>query len=250
MTEAKLRCVFVHGWGMNHAVWEPVVAALPDWIEAVCVDLPGHGNRADVSFECLDELVNLLHEQVDGPAMWVGWSLGGLAVTQLAVDYPEQVKAVLLVSNSPRFVAAADWSCGMPASVFDGFAEELEKDYAGTIKRFLSLQVKGSESGRRILKTLRKQILQLPPANISALRAGLSLLKHSDLRARLKQLGMPVSWVLGGQDGLVKASLVQQLHGLLPSADIRLIEKAAHAPFLSHPEEFNRQLVSLAEKIV
>ena len=250
MTETKLRCVFVHGWGMNKAIWQPVVDALPEWIDAVCIDLPGHGEAFNSTFDSLQELVSELRQQVSTPAMWVGWSLGGLAVMQLAIQFPHLVKGILLVSSSPSFVVRQDWPCGMAASVFDGFADELEKDYAATIKRFLSLQVKGSDSGRRTLKTLRQKVMQLPPANIDALRSGLTLLKSTDLRAQLSQIDQPVSWVLGGQDGLVKASMASQIEQLLPHAQITVIEKAAHAAFLSHAEEFNQQLMLMAENIV
>ncbi|HEY9032881.1 MAG TPA: pimeloyl-ACP methyl ester esterase BioH [Pseudomonadales bacterium] len=250
MTEAKLRCVFVHGWGMNHAVWQPVVQALPDWIEPLCIDLPGHGLAAQHSFASLDDLVSALRDQVTEPALWVGWSLGGLAVTQLALRFPEQVRGLLLVANSPSFVARPGWSCGMPEAVFDGFAAELEQDYATTIRRFLSLQVKDSASGRQILKTLRQKILQLPAARMDALRAGLLLLKTTDLRSRLADLNMPVAWLLGGRDGLVNASLAQQLDRLMPRASVTVIEQAAHAPFLSHGDAFNQQLMAMAEKIV
>lgn len=250
MTEAKLRCVFVHGWGMNQAVWQPVVDTLPDWIEPLCIDLPGHGNATDSRFSSLDELVSALLDQVSTPAMWVGWSLGGLAVSRLALRYPEQVQAMMLVSSSPCFVSRDDWSCGMPASVFDGFADELELDYAATIKRFLALQVKDSPSGRQILRTLRQKILQLPEANLDALRAGLRLLKTTDLRDQLGQLSMPVLWLLGGRDGLIKATLADQLERLMPDARVAVIEQAAHAPFLSHGNEFNQQLIAMAEQIV
>ena len=250
MTEAKLRCVFVHGWGMNHAVWQPVVDALPAWIEPLCVDLPGHGHNSRRDFSSLGELASALHDEVDAPAMWVGWSLGGLAVLQLALHYPQSVKAALMVSSSPCFVAREDWPCGMPAEVFEDFAEALESDYAGTIRRFLSLQVKGSASGRRILKTLRERILQLPAANIAALRSGLSVLQHTDFRAQLGQLDMPFVWMLGAQDGLVSAALAAQLVELQPSAELGVIEKAAHAPFLSHGDVFNQRLISMAEKLV
>jgi pimeloyl-[acyl-carrier protein] methyl ester esterase len=250
MTETKLRCVFVHGWGMNQAVWQPVIDTLPDWIEPLCIDLPGHGRAAASSFGSLDELVSALLDQVSAPAMWVGWSLGGLAVSRLALRYPQKVQAMMLVSSSPCFVSRPDWPCGMPASVFDGFADELERDYAVTIKRFLGLQVKDSPSGRKILRTLRQKILQLPAANMDALRAGLLLLKATDLRDQLGQLSMPVAWLLGGRDGLIRPTLTQQLDRLMPQARVTVIEQAAHAPFLSHGDEFNQQLIAMAEQIV
>ena len=122
-------------------------------------------------------------------------------------------------------------------------------DFSGTIRRFLSLQVKGSDSGRQLLRQLRQRVLEQPAANILALRGGLALLKTVDLRAQLKDLPMPVHWILGDQDGLVKPCLKSQLAILQPRARVTVFAKAAHAPFLSHREQFIQQLAAFVEEI-
>jgi pimeloyl-[acyl-carrier protein] methyl ester esterase len=100
------------------------------------------------------------------------------------------------------------------------------------------------------LKTLRKKVLQQPPANSQALRAGLDLLKSVDLREQMSSLSMPVTWLFGEQDGLVKQTMHKAIRGLLPASTIHIIEKAAHAPFLSHTELFNKHLISFADQII
>jgi len=232
---------------MNKAIWRPVFEVLPDWIEPIAIDLPGHGSQADKSFETLDDLAQVLDQLIEEPAIWIGWSLGGLAVMQLAMQKPQKVQALMLVASSPCFVQKQDWLSGMKSDVFDIFAQELEKDFSGTIRRFLSLQVRGSESGREILRSLRKEILAQPAANIEALRSGLNLLKTVDLRCQLSQLNMPVSWLLGERDGLVNGSLATELESLMPEADVHVFNQAAHAPFLSHLADFNKQLTEFAK---
>ncbi|MCW8956836.1 MAG: pimeloyl-ACP methyl ester esterase BioH [Gammaproteobacteria bacterium] len=244
-----MKCVFVHGWGMNHAIWAPLLEQLPETLEPMVIDLPGHGQKSEQSFTSLAELVDELSGAVAEPAIWVAWSLGGLAVLQLALQQPEKVSGIVLLACNPCFVQRDDWPCAMPASVFDDFAQQLEMDFSGTIRRFLSLQVKGSESGRQLLRQLRQGVLEQPPANIQALRSGLELLKTVDLRAELKTLAMPVHWYLGGQDGLVKSSLKQQLAILQPQARVTVFPKAAHAPFLSHLDQFIQELATFVEEI-
>lgn len=250
MKEEKIKIIFVHGWGMNSMVWQPLIDNLPDWIDAECIDLPGHGAASQQVFNSLDDLVAALAEKVSQPVIWVGWSLGGLAVMQLALQYPEKVKAMLLVSSSPCFVHKADWLHAMDESVFDVFADELEKDFSGTIRRFLTLQVRSSESGRQVLKSLREKVLAQPPANIEALRAGLNVLKIVDLRNQLKNIKQPVSWVLGGRDTLIKSTLSTQLKSITPTAKIKVFEQAAHAPFLSHQQQFSEQLISFVKEVL
>ena len=249
MSAKPVKCVFVHGWGMNREIWQPLLERMPEVVESRAIDLPGHGQNAGQSFQSLDDLVEALASEVDEPAIWVGWSLGGLAVTQLALRYPEKARALMLVASSPCFVQKPGWDSGMGAEVFDDFSNQLEQDFSGTIQRFLSLQVRGSESGRQLLRELRKKVLAQPAANILALRSGLSILKSIDLRAELKDLNMPVSWVLGGQDGLVKADLESELKLLATNIESRVYPKAAHAPFLSHLEEFSEQLVAFVNRV-
>ena len=235
---------------MNRAIWQPVVNQLPEWIEAICVDLPGHGSANQDSFNSLEDLSSALENVIQEPAVWIGWSLGGMAVTQLALTHPEKIKAIMLVANSPCFVEKQDWTSAMPAAVFNEFANALENDFSGTIQRFLSLQVRGSESGRALLRELRKKVLSQPGANIAALRSGLELLKSIDLREQLINLTVPTSWMLGQQDGLVKSSLSHELKSLQPNASVYVFEKAAHAPFLSHLDEFNEKLVSFVKEVL
>lgn len=244
-------CLFVHGWGMNHRVWQPLINSLPEWIDCHSIDLPGHGGRHGEALTDLPALVEDLRQSCaqlkapNQPLLLVGWSLGALACMQAAAQKhtPLQADGLLLVSSNPCFVAQPGWAHGVDAAVFDQFAESLASDFSGTIRRFLSLQVKGSASGRQILRGLREMILQEAEPDAASLQAGLQILKQSDLRAELAQIGLPVSWALGAQDGLVKASLAGALSQLMPEATVECYPTAGHAPFLSHSEDFTQQLL-------
>ncbi|VAW69180.1 Biotin synthesis protein BioH [hydrothermal vent metagenome] len=239
----------VHGWGMNHSIWQPLQNKLPDWVDCRAVDLPGHGLRAGESFVdlhslCQDLLAQCRAFKKEGqPLVLVGWSLGALPCLQLAIDQLAQIDGLLLVSSSPCFVSRPGWSAGVEEAIFDQFSESLKSDFSGTIRRFLSLQVKGSESARGILRSLREKVLQQPKPNQVSLDAGLEILKRVDLSTQLQKINAPVSWALGAQDGLVKITLADELKTLMPLADVRQYSKAAHAVFLSHTDAFAQQLI-------
>ncbi len=239
----KVSCVFVHGWGMNATIWQPVLEKLPDWVEATAIDLPGHGQRTEEMFSDLQSLTADLQqqcEQIKNPAqplILIGWSLGGLPCLQLAIEQSKLMDALLLVSSNPCFVSQANGDTGIDGEVFNQFARSLKRDFSGTIRRFLSLQVKGSDTGREILRSLREKILQQPQPNEVSLNAGLNILLQVDLREQLQYIRQPLSWVLGGQDSLVKSSLAKTLN------KVWVVEKAGHAPFLSHTDEFIQQLL-------
>ncbi len=255
MTESSVRVLMVHGWGMNQCVWQPVQELLGDELELFAIDLPGHGEQHQQHFDNLQDLTDALQQtceqlKEDGsPLLLVGWSLGALPCIQLALQQTGLVDALLLVSTNPCFVGRNNWVSGVDASVFEQFADSLEADFSGTIRRFLSLQVKGSESGRKTLRALREKILQQIPPNQHSLNAGLDVLKCTDLREQLSQITQPVSWALGGQDGLVPKELSQAINKLMPEAQVELYEKAGHAPFLSHTKEFAQQLKQCAKTL-
>lgn len=242
----KVSCVFVHGWGMNRTVWQPVLEQLPCWIEAHAFDLPGHGQRTGESFADLSSLTLDLQSECEKikkpgqPLVLVGWSLGGLACLQLGINQSTTVDQIVMVSSTPCFVSRENWSCGIDSEVFKQFSLALKKDFSGTIRRFLSLQVTGSESGRLILRGLREKILQQPQPDGSSLDAGLDILLYTDLRQQLEKIKLPVSWILGGLDSLVKAELALQLD------KVKVIEKAGHAPFLSHADIFIKHLANIS----
>lgn len=249
LAKQKLNCVLVHGWAMNSAVWQPLLADLPDWLNVTCVDLPGHGSMADVAGGSLHDIARLLSVVTRTPALWLGWSLGGLAVLQLARDYPERVAGLFMVACNPSFVRRDDWSTAVETEVFSAFAEALDKDMKSTIRRFLALQVTGERQALKTVRELQRAIESRGPASRRALHEGLDLLQQSDLRHDLIQLGQATHWHLGECDTLVPVALADALIALNPAIEVSIAQGAAHAPFLSHPHNFLREFIDFASRI-
>ena len=244
----SVTCVFVHGWAMNSAVWDDCIKQLPDWINVVTVDLPGHGTMADVSADSLDDYVQALVPLVHRPVMWVGWSLGGLVVLRLAELYPQRVSAAFLLATNPCFVRRPDWPCAVEAKVFDQFAADLGQHQEKTIRRFLALQVKGLPDAMKVVRQLQTSMQSRGQAKTPALDAGLKVLLETDLRQTLKLIERPLHWLLGGKDSLVPAELAQVLKQNYAQDNVMLNTAASHAPFISHEDDFIKQLVAVAEK--
>lgn len=247
MNRGKVTCVFVHGWAMNGAVWQACCDLLPEWMDVIQIDLPGHGSMAEVKAESINDYVQTLAALVNRPVIWVGWSLGGLAVLQLAKEYPERVAGLFMVASNPCFVRKADWPCAVEEDVFKLFAESLTEDVDATIKRFIVLQVKDSGVAMSSVRQLQKSLRQRGRPSIEALKCGLGLLATTDLRIELPFLNCPITWLLGGRDTLVPAALSDELKTLQPDINVIVEKEAAHAPFISHPENFATALIEFAE---
>lgn len=240
--KTKPTLVLLHGWGLNHAIWQPIAAALADECTVLTPDLPGYGLATDYPTPyALDGLADQLAVNVPPQSLLLGWSLGGLVATQLALRHPEKVRALALLASSPCFLQQVDWP-GMNASVMQQFAGALSANLALTVERFLAIQAMGSTTARQDIKQLKQAVLSLPLPDATVLAGGLQILASADLRPELSRLQMPLWGCFGRLDSLVPAAMTQQLTTIAPQADITVLAKASHAPFISHPDEFLRWL--------
>lgn len=228
--------LLLHGWGMHGGIWGRLVERLAQHRRVVSVDLPGHGGSAPLDVYGLDEMVDSLSAQFDESMTVCGWSLGGQLALRWAERYPQQVNKLVLLASTPRFVQDDDWPHAMAAVTLQEFAAALLQNHAATLKRFLALQVRGSENERELLADLRARLFSRGEPDMAALRGGLDILRDTDLRKRLPQLQQPVLAIAGERDMLTPAAASEWMAQALPHARLEIIAGAAHAPFLSHPE--------------
>ena len=76
---------------------------------------------------------------------------------------------------------------------------------------------------------------------IEALSLGLKILKESDFRDIKPRV--PQHWLLGEYDRLIPPALINDLKLIRPDAQITLLKKTGHAPFMTHPEAFLTALI-------
>lgn len=226
----------LHGWGLHGGVWGDVAASLARSFTVHAVDLPGHGRSPRVAGG-LDGWVTALAEALP-PAHLVGWSLGGQLALALAASRPWQVRSLVLVATTPRFVAAPDWASAVSADVFADFAAALGRDPQATLSRFLALQTRGDGVARDAARALRARLAERPLPGPDALAQALAILAGNDLRGLAGGVAAPVLLLHGGRDPLVPAAAVRWLGDALAQARIQEIATAAHAPFVSAPEVF------------
>ncbi len=233
--------VMLHGWGLHGGVFTTLAEQLASQFRVSLIDLPGHGRSPPARTELdLPTMAETVAACTPAHAVWLGWSLGGMIATQVAITAPQRVAKLILVGSSPRFVSDENWPWAMAPMVLAGFAQALHDDYQGTLERFLSLQI--TKADREVLRRLRELLLGSPPEEQS-LEAGLAILRNADLRSHFAELSCPTLAILGGRDRLVPAAVAQAMQQLLPTARIEIIKGAGHVPFLSHPQAFTDLLI-------
>lgn len=251
--------LFWHGWGTNLRVFDALRGALGDTSRTTAVDLPGHGlstwdERFDSPTADLQDQANLSRllatlppETGDAPGVTlVGWSLGGQLALRAALIAPRRIARLVLISTTPRFLRALDWPQGVDNELLRDMQARLAQDWRGTLSDFLELQVRGSRDAVATLHTLRAALLAHGAVQPRALAAGLTLLASTDLRARLAQIQIPTLVIAGQHDRVTRPAAGAALAAALPQARFVEFQRAAHAPFLSHPE----QLATLLREFV
>lgn len=230
--------VLIHGWGAHSAVWSGLRKKLAETFRVTTIDLPGHGNspyQAGV-MDSLPAVAEAVLAVAPTEASWLGWSLGGLIVQQAALLEAGRFEKIILLGSTPSFITRDDWPYAVDQAVLENFHQELRKDSRATLLRFIALQTRGSQQAANDARLLRQLLLEPAPDN-AALEAGLNLLQQSDMREQLAMIDAPVLLLSGARDTLLPAKALPEITGLFKDARFTLIDKAGHAPFLSHKDE-------------
>ncbi len=255
-SDTVIPLVLLHGWGLNSGVWQPLIAQLSSQLtnqfQIITIDLPGFGQNNQLTVEpySLENICHHIDKIIQQPAIYLGWSLGGLVATQIALSYPEKVLGLITVASSPLFVEqseidskVASWP-GIKPCVLGGFHQQLSKDTAKTIKEFLKIQAMGSPHIRQDVKQITNLVMELPLPNKSALNDSLALLASTDFRQQLTSILSPFLRLYGGNDSLVPKSITDTVALLAPNSNQHIFPHASHAPFISHLNDFSKVLSS------
>jgi pimeloyl-[acyl-carrier protein] methyl ester esterase len=240
--------VLVHGWGMNSAVWQQTVTHLENNFRVHVVDLPGYGHSREYNVDTLEEIALALTCSAPKNAIWVGWSLGGLVATYMAIYYTEYVNKLVTVASSPKFseTKSPDLWHGIPARVLTNFTEQLLVNFQLTIERFMLLQTMGTPSARQDTMLLKQSVLSQPLPNPKSLLVGLQILGDVDLRTELSSISVPMLCLYGRLDGLVPVKIAKYIANYSPNSTQYIFHHSSHAPFITETNEFCAQLIEFA----
>src|SRR4051794_23534338 len=97
---ARSPVVLLHGFGQNGRCWGPLADALQREHHVIPLDLPGHGGAGAVVAD-LPTTGTLAAEAADGAAAFVGYSMGGRVALHAALERPELVARLVLISATP-----------------------------------------------------------------------------------------------------------------------------------------------------
>jgi 2-succinyl-6-hydroxy-2,4-cyclohexadiene-1-carboxylate synthase len=223
------RIVLVHGFTQTGASWDAVSAHLATRYEVVAVDAPGHGGSAAIDADLVGGATLL--GATGGPATYVGYSMGGRLCLHLALDRPDLIERLVLVSATAGIDDDAARAARRGAD--EALAERLERDGLDAFlawwvgqPMFAGLPDPGLADRRR--NTVHGLATSLR-------RAGTGT--QQPLWPRLAALDIPVLLVAGAGDPKFVAA-AERMAALLPHSTLAVVAGAGHTVHLEQPAAF------------
>ena len=252
--------VLVHGITSTSATWERVMPYLATRFTVIAPDLIGHGQsakpRGDYALGAYasgvrDLMVTLGHDR----ATFVGHSLGGGVVMQLAYQFPERCERLVLVDSGGlgREVNFLLRSATLPLSevVLPLLASGRLLDAGRSVSRFFARL--GLHAGTDVAELARGHASL---ADRDARAAFVHTLRtivdpggqRVDATDRLYLADrVPFMLIWGARDPIIPVEHGYRAHELVPSSRLEVFERAGHFPHIDDPQRFLDVLIDFID---
>ena len=242
--------VLIHGLGLNQEMWNFQISEMIPSFEVLSYDLLGHGKSTKVFDNyCLnsfvDQLDELLNKREVKNCALVGFSLGGLIARAYAVKYPDRIHA-LVILNSPH--------------------DRTDKQREAVRKRVKQVEIYGAEAtvedaiNRWFTEGFLKENVKLSNrirdwvlSNEKTTYARLyHVLAEGDIEliTSIKAIRCPTMIVACAKDYGNSPLMAEQMAGLIPDSEIRIIPELRHLGLMENPTVFNNAFVPFLQKLL
>ena len=232
--------VLLHGFPLDHHLWDDIAPLLEDRFDLILPDLRGFGESTTVDApysmdDYASDIAGLLDQLGIQKAAIAGHSMGGYVALAFARLYPERVNGLALIS-SQVLADPPDRKEGRYKSA----ADVAEKGIGGVVEAMTS---KFTSDAR--LQTIARSIMekQKPDAYIGALKA---MAERTDSTSLLSTFKFPVLVVHGEADALIPVARAHEAKAALPDSYYVELKDTGHVPMLEAAKETAEALLRLA----
>lgn len=245
--------LFVHGFPLNHAMWQPQIDALRASHRVIAPDLRGFGQsgfRAGAGSHLLveprvsmeefaDDMNGLLDALgVNEPVACCGLSMGGYIGWQFARKYPRRL-AKLIICDSRAEADAPEVAKGRAELAQRVLAEGSHVAADATIARLLAPKTLNDHP--EVVDDLTRMIHQASRQGIAAALAGMAA--RTAATGLLPQISVPTLLIVGQHDAISTVDEMRAIAEQIPGARLVVIPDAGHMTPIENPAAFNQTLI-------
>ena len=196
--------LLVHGFPLDHSMWNAQIAALSQHARVIAPDMRGFGQsplgevdpeRGIPMEQYADELAELLEVlDISEPIVLVGLSMGGYIAWQFVQKYADRLRG--LVQCDTR--AIADIEEGRAGRI--KMAEKVAEWGSARIAEMMGpklFSARSLEMQPELMQEVRRVVKNTPPATIAAAQRGMAA--RPDVTAMLPTIQVPTLVLVGGR---------------------------------------------------
>jgi pimeloyl-ACP methyl ester carboxylesterase len=230
----------LHGYPLDHHLWDAVVPLLKDTFDLIIPDLRGFGESTTVNtpytmYDFASDIAGLLDQLGIQKTAVAGHSMGGYVALSFARLYTERVSALALVS-SQVLADPPDRKHGRYKSA----AEVAEKGISGVVDTMTPKFTSDPEWQAFARKNMEAQ---QPAAYIGALKA---MAERVDATTLLSAIKYPCVVIHGDADMLIPIERAREVKAALPESHLFEIKGVGHMPMCEAPNETTQALIRLS----
>jgi 3-oxoadipate enol-lactonase len=232
--------VLVHGYPLDHSMWQGQLTGLSDACRLIAPDLRGFGGSdvtpGTVTMEQMaDDIAGLLDAlKIDEPVVFCGLSMGGYVSWQFALRHRQRL-AKLILCDTRAVADTPEAAAGRKQTAEKVLAEGAQVAAEGILPKLFAPATYQEQP--QIVAATRQVILRTKPAGIAAALRGLA--ERPDVTARLGEIDVPALVLCGQHDGISPPAEMRQIAERLPTARFVEIADAGHMAPLEEPAAVN-----------
>jgi 3-oxoadipate enol-lactonase len=223
--------------GTTLAMWEPQVSVLERRWRTVAFDHRGHGGspvpRGPYTAADLGRDVLALMDRLGiARASYCGLSLGGVVGQWLAINAPERIDRLVLISTGSYLPPAQQWS-DRAAAVRAAGTPEVVAD--AVVARWFTPPF--AAANHELVARHRAMIAATPAEGYASC---CEVLTKLDLRNELASIRAATLVISGAQDPSIPPERGEAIAHAVPGARFELVDPGAHLASVERPSEINR----------
>jgi 3-oxoadipate enol-lactonase len=241
--------VLIPGLGAGHTAWFRQLHAFKKHYKVITFD-PRSIGRSDrpkqpYGFKALaDDVVGLMDQIGISKAHVLGQSLGGLVAQEVAIDYPDRVLKLVLVSST---VAGGDTNPTNPALMEAlGYAEGTnEIDFSKVDTRKTMNAVIGMSFNKMLYRKAMQFLSRffVKPEMFDGLSDQLRAISGHNTVDRLHLIKAQTMVITGAEDRIVSPHSSEVLADKIPNAKLVMVKGGSHAFNVEMTSRFNREVL-------